>query len=539
MASSAPECLNPFEGLNLGWLLATQAKERGSHPFIVYEPFDRPAITLSYREFYAAANRLAAGLRRRGVRPGDRIVIHLDNCPEFLLSWSACGLAGAVAVTTNTRSSEEELGYYAAHSEPVAAITQPAYAKLVKNACPRLGWVAVTDNDCGQPFDAGDRPEAEEEFNRLLIDAEEGRPGEVGPLDPLAIQYTSGTTARPKAVLWTHANALWAARVSATHEALLSTDTHHWVLPLFHTNALSYSWLACLWAGATLVLQPRFSSSRFWAVALSNRCTWSSITAFCYRALLNGDIPRSHFFRNWGIAFSDPVVVEKFRIRPMSWWGMTETLTQGIVGYPHMPVPYGAIGRPAPEYRIRVLDPQGKPVVPGGSGALHVGGIRGVSLFREYYRNADATRDAFDEHGFFRTGDQVTLLDNGYVRFADRIKDMLKIGGENVASLEIERAISTVEGVEEAAVVAWPHPMLDEVAIAFIRVGGVLKDKSHTEVAELVRAECRRLLADFKIPREVHVLEDFPRANIGKTAKAELRKWRQLHDTTSVSQTNR
>lgn len=528
MTGPALDCLNPFEGLNFNWLLSMQASERGDHSFIVFEPFDRPAVRLSYREFYAKAVQLASGLTMRGVRSGDRVIIHLDNCPEFLLSWCACAIVGAVAVTTNTRSSEEELAYYASHSEPVAAITQPAYSKLVRTACSKLGWIAVTDNDSGQPCDALDRPEGGEAFGRLLVEpSTPGVDARVSSLAPLAIQYTSGTTARPKAVLWTHANALWAARVSATHEALLPGDVHHCVLPLFHTNALSYSWLACLWAGATLVLQPRFSSSRFWDIALRHRCTWSSITAFCYRALLNIEMPKQHSFRNWGVAFSDPVVVERFRIRPLSWWGMTETLTQGIIGFPHMPVPFGTIGRPAPEYAIRILDSLGKPVEPGASGALYIRGIRGVSLFQEYFRNAEATESAFDDEGFFNTGDQVTLLEDGFVRFADRIKDMLKIGGENVASLEIERVINAIEGIEESAVVAWPHPMLDEVPIAFVRVGGSLLGKSDDHVAEIVQASCRRLLADFKVPREVHVLEDFPRANIGKTAKAQLRKWRQ------------
>ena len=107
-------------------------------------------------------------------------------------------------------------------------------------------------------------PEQAERIDRLLVDNAPS-PGlqPTGPAAPLSIQYTSGTTSRPKAVLWTHANALWAARTSATHEGLRAYDVHHCVLPLFHTNALSYSWLACLWAGATLVLQPAFHRVRF------------------------------------------------------------------------------------------------------------------------------------------------------------------------------------------------------------------------------------------------------------------------------------
>lgn len=520
------DCLHPFEGLDLGWLLAMQAGERGDHPFIVFEPFDRPAVTFSYRRFYAQVVRLAHGLLGRGISPGDRVIVHLDNCPEFMLSWCACGLIGAIAVTTNTRSSEEELGYFANHSEAVAAITQPRLAALVRAACPSLRWIAVTDHDSGELCPAATRPERAEQFSRLLVDTAHVLPP-VGPLAPLAIQYTSGTTSRPKAVLWTHANALWAARISATHEGLRPYDVHHCVLPLFHTNALSYSWLACLWAGATLILQPRFSSSRFWDIALRHRCTWSSITAFCYRALVNVEIPKAHFFRNWGIAFSDPVVIEKFGIRPLSWWGMTETLTHGLIGSHHMPVPLGSIGWAAPEYNIRILGPDGRQVQRGETGALHIGGVRGVSLFKEYFRNAEATAAAFDADGFMNTGDQVTLLADGSIRFADRVKDMLKIGGENVASLEIERVINAIDGIEESAVIACHHPMLDEIPVAFVRVGGSLADADEIEVASRVIASCKSMLADFKVPREVYVLEDFPRASVGKVAKPRLRELRQ------------
>lgn len=521
------EYINPFEGLDLNWLLATQASERGNHPFIVFEPFDRPPVVLSYRHFYQQAVRLAHGLLARGIGRGDRVIIHLDNCPEFLLIWCACGLVGAVAVTTNARSSEEELSYFSSHSGAVAVITQPRLAALVRKACPAVRWIAVTDNDAGEPCADTDRPEHAEQFSRLLAEEAPSAPQAVGPDAPLGIQYTSGTTSRPKAVLWTHANALWAARTSATHEALRPEDIHHCVLPLFHTNALSYSWLACLWAGATFVLQPRFSSSRFWDVALRNRCTWSSITGFCYRALVNVEIPQKHFFRNWGVAFSDPLVIEKFGIRPMSWWGMTETLSQGIIGFPHMPVPLGAIGRPAPEYDIRILDSNGRAVELGGTGALHIRGVRGVTLFREYFRNKEATDAAFGADGLFDTGDQVMRLPDGSIRFADRTKDMLKVGGENVASLEIERVINGVDGVEEAAVIACHHPMLDEIPVAFVRVGGVLSGCNEAEIASRVVAACQSKLADFKVPREVYVIDDFPRAAVGKIAKAGLKEIRQ------------
>jgi crotonobetaine/carnitine-CoA ligase len=144
-----------------------------------------------------------------------------------------------------------------------------------------------------------------------------------------------------------------------------------------------------------------------------------------------------------------------------------------------------------------------------------------LSLFKEYLYNDQATRDSFDAEGFFLTGDRVTLLEHGFIKFGDRAKDMLKVGGENVAASEIEQVIITVSGVRETAVVAMKHPMLDEVPVAFvIPQGGVDRD----ELPARVLAACRAGLADFKVPREIRLVDEMPRSTLEKVAKAELRK---------------
>ena len=141
----------------------------------------------------------------------------------------------------------------------------------------------------------------------------------------------------------------------------------------------------------------------------------------------------------------------------------------------------------------------------------------------EYLHNEAATYDSFDEHGCFLTGDRVTLLDNGFIKFGDRAKDMLKVGGENVAASEIEQVIAVIPGVREAAVVSKKHPMLDEVPVVFIipqaGVAGLPADLHDT-----VMKACRSALADFKVPREIHFVDDMPRSTLEKVAKAELRK---------------
>ncbi|MEE4143611.1 MAG: class I adenylate-forming enzyme family protein, partial [Halieaceae bacterium] len=141
--------LHGANGRNIPWLLRAQAAARADHPFIIWAPFDQPATRISYAEFYSRVLSLAAGLRARGVREGDIVLLHMDNCPEFLLAWHACSQLGAVVVTTNTRSSEEELGYFINHCKAGVAITQPAYLPLVRRSGPQLSWVGCSDHDAG------------------------------------------------------------------------------------------------------------------------------------------------------------------------------------------------------------------------------------------------------------------------------------------------------------------------------------------------------------------------------------------------------
>jgi crotonobetaine/carnitine-CoA ligase len=337
------------------------------------------------------------------------------------------------------------------------------------------------------------------------------------------VQYTSGTTSRPKAVLWTHANALWGAKVNAAHEYLHAGDVHQIYLPLFHTNALAYSMLATLWVGASCVIQPRFSASRFWGVALEHGCTWTSTIPFCMKALLEHEIPKDHKFRLWGSAVCEPPPFAAFGIKTIGWWGMTETITHGIVGEVDQPNTPMSIGRAAPEYSIRITNDDGSPTEIGGTGDLSIKAIPGLSLFKEYLHNEKATRESFDEHGYFLTGDRVTLLEHGFVKFGDRAKDMLKVGGENVAASEIEQVIAVVPGVREAAVVAKKHPMLEEVPVVFIiPQSGV--EPTVVGLHDSVMAACRSALADFKVPREIRFVDDMPRSTLEKVAKAELRK---------------
>ena len=223
---------------------------------------------------------------------GDKVLLHADNCPELVLAWLACATVGAVGVTTNTKSVAAELAYFIDKAQCVAAVTQPRYAAMVTAAGPDLRWVAVTATDtdeAGTP-DAV-RARASSPFDDLFGDAADwpGRPAE--PLLPFGIMFTSGTTNKPKAVVHTHANAVWASRLGPRNIDLGPDDRYLIYLPFFHVNAQSWTFFPVLGVGATAVLTPKWSTSRFWDVVDRQGITHISLMPFVMGTLAQADRP--------------------------------------------------------------------------------------------------------------------------------------------------------------------------------------------------------------------------------------------------------
>jgi crotonobetaine/carnitine-CoA ligase len=509
-----------FSGADVWALVRMRAERSADRIALVWHPYHGPPREWTYRDLARDATGLAAGLQRRGTGPGDRVLIHLENCPEFVIAWYACAAVGAVAVTTNTRSAADEMRYFIEDSQPTCAITQPRFAEMIATCAPQLKWQAVLDHDVDEEGPASRRVDS---LTSLVADPGEFNPRAVDPMAPMSVQYTSGTTSRPKGVLWTHANALWAAKVNAVHEDLHPSDCHLTYLPLFHVNALGYQMLACMWVGSRFVLVPKWSTSRFWEVSLQHGCTWVSLIGLSHRALAagaTGEIPAGHSYRLFGSGVCDTPIDGALGIKTIGWWGMTETISHPIAGNPYTPDHPLSMGRAAPEYQIAVVRDDGvTPVEPEETGHLLVRGTPGLSLFAEYLNQPTATADSFDERGWFRTGDRVVVHADGYLSFADRAKDMLKVGAENVAASEIERVIMETGLVAEVAVVGRPDDKLDEVPVAFVVPLG------HREsLAAEVEAACAGRLADFKVPRAVYGVRDFPRSTLNKVNKAELRR---------------
>ncbi|MDE2463958.1 MAG: AMP-binding protein, partial [Alphaproteobacteria bacterium] len=262
-----PPTFHPFTGRDLPWLLDTQAKARGDRPYLIWESFEAPARTWSYAEFAEETRAYAAGLTESGVKAGEFVLLHMENCPEFLFVWHACARLGAIVVTTNTHSTADELCYFARRCGAVVAITQPKFASLLQGLDHKFRWVAAADTNSHKapeaPLPSGILPLA-----TLRRDPRAAPARPAVPMAPNSAQFTSGTTSRPKGVIWTHANALWAARLMASRLELTQNDRAIVYLPLHHTNALAYAFLSTLWAGGSAVLTPRFSASRFWDVAV-------------------------------------------------------------------------------------------------------------------------------------------------------------------------------------------------------------------------------------------------------------------------------
>ena len=506
-----------FRGMDVPWVLDQWVERQPDKTFAIWAPFDEPSRRWTYAEMAREAKRFAAGLKARGVGADDFVLMHLDNCPEFLVAWFGCAYLGAVPVTTNTRSVAENVTYFAEVMKPVCAITQPSLARLVRDAIGDDTPLIVT----GDPA-AKDGAHAVNGVPIAEVTADASLPRRTAnPSRNFAIQFTSGTTSRPKPTVWTHANGLWGGKSMAMNMRLRREDITLIFMPLFHANA-QITLLTALWSGGTVVVHPQFSASRFWDTCAAHGVTWVSMIPFAFKALKGRPVPEHKVRVLMGLARL-PDAEEEFGVQTMALWGMTETMSSCIVTDADHPGPAGTMGRPSPFYGVEVRKEDGSLAGPGEQGLLYIRGEPGVSLFKEYYQNPEKTREAFDDTGALDTGDVVRIDEDGWMFYVTRDKDMLRVGGENVAASEIERVIDETGLVAEVAVVAQKHYMLGDVPAAFVIPNDAGKARAETDLTEKIIAQCRENLADFKVPRSVHIVDTLPRSTMDRVAKVKLR----------------
>ncbi|GAA4095996.1 class I adenylate-forming enzyme family protein [Zhongshania borealis] len=499
------------------------ARVKPDHPFMIWEPRSGEEKRWTYSAFDDETSRIAAGLYAKGVRKHDKIMIHAENCPEMVLAWYACSKIGAVGVTTNTRSVGGEISYFASHTEAVGAITQPKFYKEIEAHAKDLKWIVVTEDNSGEPAEGSCAGDA---FADLYADEASlpERPAE--PMLPAGIMFTSGTTSLPKAVVHTHANALWSGVMGTQSMGMTADSVYLGFLPFFHVNCQSWAFWGSLGVGGTAVLMPKFSASRFWEVIAKYQVSHCSMIPFVFKAIGVEPVPEKHSLKvmPMGIIWKD--IEAWLKAKSFASWGMTETVTHATRSDFVSDWPQGSIGKPTPGYHLAVVNPEtGETCKKGEIGELWVQGTRGVNIFLEYYKNPEAMAKAFTPNGWFKTGDMVHVGDEGNFYFSDRDKDALKVGGENVSARQVEEVCMQVPGggIGEIAVVAKAHDMLDMVPVAFV-IKGWGAPEDNEQFAQTIIDHCKANLADFKVPRAVYVVDEFPRATLDKVAKNKLRE---------------
>jgi carnitine-CoA ligase len=420
----------------------------------------------------------------------------------------AAARTGTVMVPTNPVSAADEMEYILAHSEARLAVTEPQYAAAihaVAGRCPALGGVLEA------------RPLAP-----LLEGLSSAKPHTtVSPLDEISMQYTSGTTSKPKGVLLTHANYIYGGEVMSKAMRVGPGDRHLIVLPLFHAGAQLHAFMPMLLCGGSVALMERFSATRFVEQAIRHEATLAALFAAPIRMLLAQ--PRSASdsgTRLRAISYAQNITPQqfeewhaRFRAPLMQIWGMTETMSLPLMQPLDLPRKPLAMGMPVLGYECKVVDESGKEVPPGTVGELVVSGIPGVSLMKGYFKNPEATASTLRE-GWLHSGDQAIMDEDGCFFFVDRKKDMIKRAGENVSASEVEEALKQHPAVFDAAVVGVPDPVRDQSIKAYV----ILNDGASATSEELI-AWCRARLSGFKVPERVEFRDVFPRTSVGKIQK--------------------
>jgi len=500
-------------------ILEYRAQTTPNALFVRFDDIDGGVRDYSYAQLDESVNRTANMLLALGIGSGDKINLHLGNCVEFLLLWFAAAKIGAVIMPTNVAATADELEYLIDHSECRLIFTQPEQlqtAREVQQRCARVEAAVMCGGAVADmpQFDAltGVRsPEAP----TTHVDAD----GEVG------ILYTSGTTSRPKGVLVTNANYIYAGETVAKALCLTPEDRHLVVMPLFHGNAQYYSTMSALVTGASLVLSSRFSASRFFDQAIRHGCTVSSLFSAPMRMLLAQPRCAAHSGNDLrAVLFAQSVTEEqllewqdRFGAPLLQLWGMTETMGPPLINPLHYRRNNMSMGLPVMGYRVRLVDEQGGVVAPGATGQIVVAGTPGRSLMKGYFKNRQATEETIRD-GWLWSGDNARQDEHGYFHFVDRAKDMIKRAGENVAASEVEAVILTHPQVFDCAVVGVPDPIRDESIVAVIvAIEGVPPD------GDAIIAWCRERLASFRVPERVEFRQTLPRTSVGKIQKHLLR----------------
>ena len=497
---------------NLASVLAHHADRFGERPCLRWGD-----ETITYAELDRRSAATAAGLAKLGLRRGDVVALLLYNCPEFLEAMFAVSRIGAVFMPINWRLAGDEVAYIASHAGARCVISEPELAPLAEAARPRL--------DGAQFVAVGAPPAGWSPFASLR---ETGATVPIAPVegdDLHRLMYTSGTTARPKGVMITYANLYWKNVAHVVEFGITGADTGLACGPLYHVGALDLTTTTVLYAGGTVEIHRKFDADHVLDTIERRGITnvWlapSMVNALLAHPTLEGrDLSGLGLVIDGGEKMPLPLIERLLRAFPSAWfadaYGLTETVSGDTFLDKRKTVEkIGSVGKPCLHLEVAIWDDDDRAVPAGTLGEIV---LRGPKVFKGYWKDAAATAAAF-RGGWFHTGDLGYLDDEGFLYIADRKKDLIISGGENIASPEVERVLYEHPSVLEASVIGRPDARWGEVPVAFV----VLRPGAEAAAEEL-QEFCRARLARFKVPRAVSFIDALPRNPSGKVLKRVLR----------------
>jgi fatty-acyl-CoA synthase len=505
-------------------------RDRGrSTPERVAIRCDGEAIT--YGTLDARSERLAAGLRARGLTPGDRVASLTANRPEHVELLLACAKAGLALVPCNWRLTLPELRDQLEDAEPALLLVDPAHAAKAED----LGVpTAMLDRDgldaLAEPAQDGVVPSGapgsgDVTDGAVAVREPAGGREPVADDAPLLIVYTSGTTGRPKGAVLTHANCFWTNLALDRTVPIGHDDVVLAVLPQFHVGGWNVQPLLALWAGATLVLERSFDAERALGLIASEGVTTMMGVPANYAAMADAEGFAAADLRTLrsavvGGAAMPESLLATFADRGVAivqGYGLTEAAPNVLCLAPEDAVTHaGWAGRPYPHVEVALRDPQGGGLLEGPATGELV--VRGPSVFPGYWRDPEATAATFAD-GWLLTGDLAERDATGRYALRGRRKEIYISGGENVAPAEVEHVLATHPTVAEAAVVGVPDARWGETGAAFVvPAAGATVDPAG------LRAFAAERLATFKVPRTVAVVDALPRTALGKVQRTVLRE---------------
>ena len=465
------------------------------------------SATLNYAQLQRNCLRIGAWLRNLGLQPGDTVSLVMPNGLATLQWLLGAMHAGFCVNPVNLLSQPEQLRYVLQHSDCKLVLASADWVDRVHAAVPQLRVMEVDPEVlCLQDADAGPALAAAPEAQALAL-----------------LMYTSGTTGNPKGVMLTQANLAANAQAIATEHALGAQDRVLGVLPLYHINAFAVTMLAPLASGGSVVMAPRFSAQRFWAQAVDHGCTWVNVVPTIISFLLEGAAPapdtlsRIRFCRSASAALPPEhlrAFESRFGIGVIETMGLTETVAPSFSN----PLDaarrkLGSVGR-ASGGEAQVMDAALQPVPDGTTGEIT---IRGAHVMQGYYKNPQATAEAFTSEGWLRTGDLGHRDADGFFFVTGRIKELIIKGGENIAPREIDEALLKHPAVLDAAAVGIPDKHYGQEILACV----VLRAGMQADEAEL-RQHCEQHLGRYKTPRQWRFVADLPRGPSGKVQRLKL-----------------